>query len=189
MDTQSSPTPRSRRKVAYSRPSTARTKFSGKKYAVRCVWAYGATERHFRALRRSAAPQPMLPHPTRAHYLGYIMRVVRYGRGYAGGIFWGAIHPEMGRRNGALCTHLDFPMRLSHEPGLWIYYKYQYGDVRATLSWHVRAAARPRHARADDTTTHTPLHSPLHSAFQHQLLAGTRSTNEYNPPANEQNRQ
>ena len=30
------------------------------------------------------------------------MRVVRYGRGYAGGILGGAIHPEMGRRNGAL---------------------------------------------------------------------------------------
>ena len=44
----------------------------------------------------------MLPRPTRAHYLGYIMRVVRYGRGYAGGILGGAIHPEMGRRNGAL---------------------------------------------------------------------------------------
>ena len=45
----------------------------------------------------------MLPRPTRAHYLGYIMRVVRYGRGYAGGIFGGgAIHPKMGHRNGAL---------------------------------------------------------------------------------------
>ena len=106
------------------------------------------------------------------------------------GAFWGgAIHPEMGRRNGALSTHLDFPMRLSHGPGLWIYYKYQYGDVRATLSWHVRAAARPRHARADDTTTHTPLHSPLHSAFQHLISAGLRSPDEYNPPTNEQNRQ
>ena len=29
----------------------------------------------------------MLPRPTRAHYLGYIMRVVGYGRGYAGGMF------------------------------------------------------------------------------------------------------
>ena len=84
------------------------------------------------------------------------MRVIRYGPGYAGGILGGAIHPEMGRRNGALSTHLDFPMRLSHGPGLWIYFQYQYGDVRATLSWHVRAAARPRHVRADDTTTHTP---------------------------------
>ena len=53
------------------------------------VWACRATERHFRALRRSAAPQPMLPRPTRAHYLGYIMRVVGYGRGYAGGMFGG----------------------------------------------------------------------------------------------------
>ena len=110
------------------------------------------------------------------------MRVVRYGRGYAGGILGGAIHPEMGRRNGALSTHLDFPMRLSHGPGLWIYFQYQYGDVRATLSWHVRAAARPRHARADDTTTHTPLHSPLHSAFQHLISAGLRSPDEYDAP-------
>ena len=62
-----------------------------------------------------------------------------------GACLGGAIHPEMGRRNGALCTHPDFPMRLSHEPGLWIYYKYQYGDVRATLSWHVRAVVRPWH--------------------------------------------
>ena len=139
-------------------------------------------------MRRCAAPQPMLPRPTRAHYLGYIMRVVGYGRGYAGGMFGGAIHPEMGRRNGALCTHLDFPMRLSHEPGLWIYYKYQYGDVRATLSWHVRAAARPRHARADDTTTHTPLHSPLHSAFQHLISAGLRSPDEYDAPLNKTRR-
>ena len=36
------------------------------------------------------------------------MRVVRYGRGYAGGILGGAIHPEMGRRDGVLCAHLDF---------------------------------------------------------------------------------
>ena len=117
------------------------------------------------------------------------MRVVRYGRGYAGGILGGGYTPEMGRRNGALSTHLDFPMRLSHGPGLWIYFQYQYGDVQATLSWHVRAAARPRHARADDTTTHTPLHSPLHSAFQHLISAGLRSPDEYNPPTNEQNRQ
>ena len=128
------------------------------------------------------------PRPTRAHYLGYIMRVIRYGPGYAGGILGGAIHPEMGRRNGALSTHLDFPMRLSHGPGLWIYFQYQYGDVRATLSWHVRAAARPRHARADDTTTHTPLHSPLHSAFQHLISAGLRSPDEYDAPLNKTRR-
>ncbi len=159
---QSSPTPRSCRKVAYSRPSTARTKFSGKNYAVSCGLLC-ATERHFRALPDNASPHARPTRPTRAHYLGYIMRVIRYGPGYAGGILGGAIHPEMGRRNGALSTHLDFPMRLSHEPGLWIYYKYQYGDVRATLSWHVRAAARPRHARADDTTT---THTTALSAAQ-----------------------
>ena len=107
-------------------------------------------------MHENASPHARPTRPTRAHYLGYIMRVIRYGPGYAGGILGGAIHPEMGRRNGALSTHLDFPMRLSHGPGLWIYFQYQYGDVRATLSWHVRAAARPRHARADDTTTHTP---------------------------------
>ena len=101
----------------------------------------------------------------------------------------GAIHPEMGRRNGALCTLPDFPMRLSHEPGLWIYSGHQYRHVRTTLAGHIRAAARPRHARADDTTTHTPLHSPLHSAFQHQILAGLQSPNEYNPPTNKQHRQ
>ena len=64
----------------------------------------------------------MLPRPTRAHYLGYIMRVVRYGRGYAGGILGGAIHPEMGRRDGVLCAHLEFLNRLSHEPGLLKYF-------------------------------------------------------------------
>ena len=121
-----------------------------------CVWASRATERHFCALPDNASPHARPTRPTRAHYLGYIMRVVRYGLGYAGGMLGGAIHPEMGRRNGALSTHLDFPMRLSHGPGLWIYYGYQYRDVRATLSWHVRAVARPRHVRADDTTTHTP---------------------------------
>ena len=42
--------------------------------------------------------------------------------GDAGGMFGGAIHPEMGRRNGALCTHLDFLNRLSHEPGLLKYF-------------------------------------------------------------------
>ena len=152
------------------------------------VWAYGATERAFSCIAAFCRTKPTLPRPARAHYLGYIMRVVGYGRGYAGGMFGGAIHPEMGRRNGALCTHLEFPMRLSHEPGLWIYYKYQYRHVRTTLTWHVRAAARPRHVRPDDTTTHTPPHSPLHSAFQHQILAGLRSPNEYNPPANKQNR-
>ena len=153
-----------------------------------CVWASRATERHFRALHENASPHARPTRPTRAHYLGYIMRVIRYGPGYAGGILGGAIHPEMGRRNGALSTHLDFPMRLSHGPGLWIYYGYQYGDVRATLSWHVRAAARPRHARADDTTTHTPLHSPLHSAFQHLISAGLRSPDEYDAPLNKTRR-
>ena len=88
MDTQSSPTPRSRRKVAYSRPSTARTKFSGKNYAVSCG-LLRATERHFRALRRSAAPRPMLPRPTRAHYLGYIMRVVGVWSRLCWGHVWG----------------------------------------------------------------------------------------------------
>ena len=154
-----------------------------------CVWASRAPERHFSALPANGSPHARPTRPTRAHYLGYIMRVVRYGPGYAGGMFGGAIHPEMGRQNGALCTHLDFPMRLSHEPGLLKLFKYQYGDVRTALTWHVRAAARPRHARADDTTTHTPLHSPLHSAFQHLISAGLRSPDEYNPPTNEQNRQ
>ena len=73
--------------------------------------------------------------------------------------------------------------------GLWIYHKYQYEHVRTTLTSHVRAAARPRHVRPDDTTTHTHPHSPLHSAFQHQILAGLQSPNEYNPPTNKQNRQ
>ena len=93
--------------------------------------------------------------PFRAHYLGYIIRVVAYGRGYAGGMFWGAIHPEMGRRNGALCTLPDFPVHLSHKPGLWTYSGHQYRHVRTTLAGHIRAAARPQHVRPDDTTTHT----------------------------------
>ena len=113
MDTQSSPTPRSRGNVAYSRPSTARTKLSGKNYAVACV----GIPRHFRALRRSATPTPMLPRPTRAHCLGYIMRVVRYGRGYAGGIWGGGLYtPRWGVEMG-LCTHLEFQDRYSY--GLW----------------------------------------------------------------------
>ena len=153
-----------------------------------CVWASRATERHFRALPDNASPHARPTRPTRAHYLGYIMRVIRYGRGYAGGILGGAIHPEMGRRNGALSTHLDFPMRLSHGPGLWVYYEYQYGDVRATLTSHVRAVERLRHARADDTTTHTPLHGTLHRPFQHRISAGMWSPDECNPPANKQNR-
>ena len=86
------------------------------------AWASRATERQFRALHENASPHARPTRPTRAHYLGYIIRVVAHGRCYAGGMFWGAIHPEMGRRNGALCTLPDFPMRLSHEPGLWIQY-------------------------------------------------------------------
>ena len=105
-----------------------------------------------------------------------------------GACLGGAIHPEMGRRNGALCTLLDFPMRLGHGPGVWVYCGHQYPHVRATLAWHVRAAARPRHARADDTTTHTPLHSPLHSAFQHLISAGLRSPDEYDAPENKTRR-
>ena len=38
-----------------------------------------------------------------------------------GAIFRGAIHPEMGRRDGVLCAHLDFPNHLSDEPGLLKY--------------------------------------------------------------------
>jgi hypothetical protein len=164
------------------RNSRVRTMLSG-------VRAYGATERGFRALHENASPHARPTRPTRAHYLGYIIRVVAYGRGYAGGMFWGAKHREMGRRNGALCTLPDFPMRLSHEPGLWIYSGHQYRHVRTTLAGHIRAAARPRHVRPDDTTTHTHPHSPLHSAFQHQILAGLQSPNEYNPPTNKQHRQ
>ena len=89
---------------------------------------------------------------------------------------WGALHPSR------------LSMRLSHGPGLWIYSGHQYRHVRTTLAGHIRAAARPRHVRPDDTTTHTPLHSPLHSAFQHRISAGLRSPDEYNPPANKQNR-
>ena len=139
-------------------------------------------------MQHSAAPKPMLPRPPRAHYSGYIVRVVGYGRGYAFGMFGGVIHPEIGRRNGALCTHLDFPMCLSHGPGLWIYYKYQYAHVRTTLTSHVRAAARPRHVRPDDTTTHTPPHSPLHRAHHDRISAGTRSPNEGRPPGNKTRR-
>ena len=36
------------------------------------------------------------------------MRVVGYGRGYAFDMFGGAIHPEMGRRNGVLRTISTF---------------------------------------------------------------------------------
>ena len=78
----------------------------------------------------------MLPCPVCVNYLEYILRVVRYGQGYAFGMFGGAIHPEMGRRNGALCTLPDFPVRLSHEPGLWIYYTDQGQHIRTTLTWH-----------------------------------------------------
>ena len=96
--------------------------------------------------------------------------------------------PPMSRVHFHCRTLLDFPMRLSHEPGLWIYYKYQYRHVRTTLTWHIRAAARPRHVRPDDTTTHTPPHSPLHSAFQHQILAGARSPNVHDAPENKTRR-
>ena len=37
------------------------------------------------------------------------MTVLGYGRRCARGMIRGAIHPEMGRRDGVLCAHLDFP--------------------------------------------------------------------------------
>ena len=42
--------------------------------------------------------------------------------GVLGALLGGAIHPEMGRRDGVLCAHLDFLNRLSHEPGLLKYF-------------------------------------------------------------------
>ena len=71
MDTLSSPTPRSRGNVAYSRPSMAEKKFLAWKYAVRCVGVWRHRE-GFRALqgfeartsselgRRTAAEVPWL---------------------------------------------------------------------------------------------------------------------------------
>ena len=50
------------------------------------------------------------------------MTVLVYGRGCAWGMIRGAIHPEMGRRDGVLCAHLEFLNRLSHEPGLLKYF-------------------------------------------------------------------
>ena len=50
------------------------------------------------------------------------MTVLVYGRGCARGIVRGARHPEMGRRDGVLCAHLEFLNRLSHEPGLLKYF-------------------------------------------------------------------
>jgi len=44
------------------------------------------------------------------------MRVVRYGRGYAGGILGGLYTPRWGVEMG-LCTHLEFQDRYSY--GLW----------------------------------------------------------------------
>ena len=130
----------------------------------------------------------MLPRPTRAHYLGYIMRVVRYGRGYAGGILGGAIHPEMGRRNGAL-----HPPRVSGSLQLRTL---GFGYV---LSMHMGMSGRPfprtseqrRVLGTSDQMTpppHTHPHSPLHSAFQHRISAGLRSPDEYDAPENKTRR-
>ena len=130
----------------------------------------------------------MLPRPTRAHYLGYIMRVVRYGRGYAVGHFGGGYTPRDGASKWGSAPTSSFRIATATDSGLWIFLKYAYGHVRATLSSHVRAAARPRHVRPDDTTTHTPLHSPLHSAFQHRISAGLRSPDEYDAPENKTRR-
>ena len=105
----------------------------------------------------------MLPRPTRAHYLGYIMRVVRYGRGYAGGMFGGGYTPRDGASKWGSAPTSSFRIATATDSGLWICFEYAYGHVRATLSSHVRAAARPRHVRPDDTTTHTP---PALSAAQ-----------------------
>ena len=50
------------------------------------------------------------------------MTVLLYGQGCAQGMFRGATHPEMGRRERVLCAHLDFLNRSSHEPGLLKYF-------------------------------------------------------------------
>ena len=54
------------------------------------------------------------------------MTVLVYGRGCARGVHRGIVrgarHPEMGRRDGVLCAHLDFLNRSSHEPGLLKYF-------------------------------------------------------------------
>ena len=151
MDTLSSPTLRSRGNLAYV--GRAWPKASRRLRNMRSgAWACGATEGGLRALQRCVAPKPTLPHPTRAHYLGDIMRVPGYGRGCAGAMSWGAIHPLMGGRDGAFCTHPDFRSRSSYEPGLRIFYKYDYGHIYGPLTSPLRSLWGARDRRAGPST-------------------------------------
>ncbi len=86
MDVLSSPIPRSHGNVAYlSRawPSEVR----GLRIMRSGVSAHGATEGRLHMLYCSAARILKLSRPARVHRLVYIMTVLRYGRGYAGGHF------------------------------------------------------------------------------------------------------
>ena len=105
------------------------------------------------------------------------------------GVCWGHVLEgytlEMGRRDGALCTHLEFRGRYSYtNSGLRIYYKYGYGHDQTPLTSHVRAERGARHVRAEKGTARTPPDSPLHRVHCRPISAGTRSSHECNAPAN-----
>ena len=105
--------------------------------------------------RKCLSPRtPHAPHARalfRIHYKGY--RV--WSR-----LCWGHVLGGETPRDGASKWGALHPSRLSHafEPRAWaldIFRASIYRHVRTTLAGHIRAAARPRHVRPDDTTTHT----------------------------------
>jgi hypothetical protein len=152
------------------------------------VCGHPARLRAFSCITAFCYPYPYAttPHARalfRIHYEG-----CQVWSGLCWGHFGGGYTPRDGASKWGSAPTSSFRIATATDSGLWIFLKYAYGHVRATLSSHVRAAARPRHVRPDDTTTHTPLHSPLHSAFQHRISAGLRSPDEYDAPENKTRR-
>ena len=116
MDALSSPIPRSRGRIAYlSRPWPSEIRGLGNLRSG--AWVCGVTEGGLHALWQCAAPKPKLSCPSRAHRLGHIMRVPGCGRGCAGGMFGGDIHPQMGGQDGCSAPNSACSAATAMSPG------------------------------------------------------------------------